>query len=168
MRNSRALVLMALLVVLFAVSLRAVTNDDGAQGPTTDEAHARELWAQAATRSCERMQWRIGLHGWDYWKPLNVNRPGRGTGLLRREELVIHEDGLREIRSQVRSPNRGQAHALALYARMLTAIRAVIRTAVRGEAQDYYEADVRMRRLIQLTRAAFAREGAGRICDFAI
>jgi hypothetical protein len=159
---------MALLVLLFAASLRAVTNDDAGEPPTTDEAQARDLWAHAATRSCERMQWRISVHGWDYWKPLNVNQPGRRTALLRREELVIHEDGLREIRSQVRSPNHGQAHALALYVQMLTAIRAVIRTATRGAAQDYYEADVRMRRLIQLTRAAFTREGAGRICDFAI
>jgi hypothetical protein len=51
---------------------------------------------------------------------------------------------------------------------MLATIRDVIRTAERRDTAAFQEANVRMVLAIQATRTAFARAGAGRICDFAI
>jgi hypothetical protein len=115
------------------------------------------------------MQERVAARGdWDYWRPLTINRPLTRVALLEREWLAIKEEGLREIRALVPAPRSGQAQALALYEEMLARMRDAVRTADRGNAQAYANAEVRTALAIEATRAAFAREGAPNICNFAI
>jgi hypothetical protein len=114
------------------------------------------------------MQDRMSQLGSDYWTPVNLNGPLPRIAAVRRTWLEIHEDGLRLLRSSATASARSQRHALALYEEMLADIRAVIPPAERNDRAAYNEANVRMVLAIQATRSAFEREGAGRICDFAI
>ena len=153
---------MAAATVLIVAACTTAT-ERSASAPT-----AQSRWAWVATRACQRMQDEISSRGSAYWESLNVNRPGRITALLRRDLLGIHTRGLRFLRSHAPSPTRAEAHALALYERMLVSIRRVVAAASRGNARAYYAADIRMRLLIQQTREAFDHEGVDHICSFAI
>ena len=133
------------------------------------KSESRAVWAQVATHACERMDYRMSSYGPAYWKPLiRVDRMGRVTARLRRTWLIIHEEGLRWIRSRIVAPTRGQTDALGRYKHMLSTIRGVIREATAGDKQRFLKANIRMVRSIVDTRRAFFREGAGNICGFAI
>ena len=155
-------VALACAVLALAVLVATFAAQQGRSGQRASS------WAQVATRACEHMQQRIGFYGWKHWKPLADNRPLARVAVLRQELLVIHEDGLREIRSRAPASTPAQARAVARYSEMLRAIRSVIRTARRGEVRAYNDANVRMVRAIVATRTAFTRAGAGNICNFAI
>jgi hypothetical protein len=118
------------------------------------------------------MQKRLSaLGGWDYWAalgtPLTRNRLSR-IAFLNRQWLRIKEEGLREIRSQVREPTSGQADALTSYEEMLDKMRVAVTIAKRGNRYAYVKAYQKMVRAITATRDAFTREGAANICNFPI
>lgn len=130
------------------------------------------MWTRVTDQVCRRMQEHLSaLGGWDYWAalstPLSRKRRPR-IGFLYEQWLRIKEDGVRQIRSQILEPTSGQAQALASYEAMLESMRAVVRTAKRGDGAAYRDAYVEMVPAIAETRDAFEREGAPNICNFPI
>ncbi|MFL5968183.1 MAG: hypothetical protein ACJ74L_01185 [Gaiellaceae bacterium] len=125
-------------------------------------------WPRAATSSCRSMFERMKNYPNGYWQPLVENRPLSRVAVLRREWLIIHQDGLRAIRAQAPARTRLQVNAVGEYVHMLDTIRRVARTAETGDRRAYNVANVQMALAILKTRRAFAHAGAGHICDFGI
>jgi len=90
------------------------------------------------------------------------------VAVLRREWLIIHQDGLRAIRAEAPAKTHMQLDAVADYVHMLNTIRRVARVGEMGDRRAYNTANVHMVLAIVKTRKAFARAGAGRICNFGI
>jgi hypothetical protein len=133
---------------------------------------SKALWSRVANEACARMQQRISaLGGFDYWAAINTPLARKRLpriACLYGQWLRIKEEGLREIQSQVLEPTAGQADALASYEEMLNKMGAAVRMAERGNRRAYVRAYLQMLHAIDVTREAFAREGAANICNFPI
>ena len=118
------------------------------------------------------MQKRLSaLGGFDYWSALATalarNRLSR-IAFLYDQWLGVKEYGLAELRSEVFEPSGSQAEALSSYETMLEKMRAVARTAERGNFKAYKRAYLNMIVSITATRDVFKREGAPNICNYPI
>ncbi len=125
-------------------------------------------WAGAATAACQSMWERMKSYPPNYWQPLNEDRPLSRIAVLRREWLVIHQDGLTTIRARAPAKTPRAIRAVGDYVRMLDTIRRVAQVAKTGDRRAYNVANIHMVLAIVETRKAFARAGAGRVCDFGI
>jgi hypothetical protein len=103
-----------------------------------------------------------------YWQPLNEDRPLSRIAVLRREWLIIHQDGLTTIRARAPAKTPRAIRAVGDYVRMLDTIRRVVQAAKTGDRRAYNVANIHMVLAIIETRKAFARAGAGRVCNFGI
>jgi hypothetical protein len=152
------------LVAAAAASLVIAPSAAANRSDTTQEIR----WARAATSSCRSMWERMKNYPSGYWRPLYEDRSLSRVAVLRREWLIIHQDGLRAIRAEAPAKTRMQLDAVADYVHMLNTIRRVARVAEMGDRRAYNTANVHMVLAIVKTRKAFARGGAGRICNFGI
>ena len=166
-RKALALVPVIVVAVFWGVLESGRTTD---RSPPTRSYPARGLsaWARSATDVCTSMQDRMRPQGPTFSRPINFNGPLPKVAAARRTWLVIHEDGLRQLRNAAPARTSAQRHALAVYSKMLAAIRAVIPPAARNDRHAYNQANIRMVLSIVAARKAFDRLGAGHICDFAI
>jgi hypothetical protein len=72
-----------------------------------------------------------------YWRPLYEGRSLARVAVLRREWLIIHQDGLRAIRAEAPAKTRLQVDAVGDYIHMLNTIRRVARAAQSGDRRPY-------------------------------
>jgi hypothetical protein len=152
-------------IVVTAVLLLLLAPSAAASDVTTTP---KVTWANAATAACQSMWERMKSYPAHYWQPLNEDRPLSRIAVLRREWLVIHQDGLTTIRAGARAMTPRARRAVGDYVRMLDTIRRVVQAAKTGDRRAYNVANIHMVLAIVETRKAFARAGAGRVCDFGI
>ncbi len=170
----RLLAIMLLRVGLKAMALVAAVTIFGVacigSTPRSADAASSSGWALAANRSCRQMENRMENHPAWYWNELAVYPPRNfpRVAYLRRVWWKVHRDGLAEISAHAAASRATELRAEATYRYMLRTILAVAKAADSAKLAAYNDADVRMRRAILATRAAFRRAGAARICTVAI
>ena len=151
-----------------AISVTAVLLMVPSNAAGRETTAPRVTWASAATAACQSMWERMESYPPNYWRPLNEDRPLSRIAVLRREWLVIHQDGLRAIRARAPAKTPRTRRAVGDYARMLDTIRRVVQAAKTGDRRAYNVANIHMILAIVETRKAFKRAGAGRVCGFGI
>ena len=152
-------------VAIAVTAVLLLAPSDAAGGVTTTP---KVTWAGAATAACQSMWDRMKSFPPNHWQPLSEDRPLSRIALLRREWLVIHRDGLREIGARAAAKTPQARRAVGDYVRMLDTIRRVAQAAKTGDRRAYNVANIRMVLAIVKTRKVFARAGAGRVCNFGI
>jgi hypothetical protein len=152
-------------VAIAVTAVLLLAPSDAARGVTTTP---KVTWANAATAACQSMWERMKSYPAHYWQPLNEDRPLSRIAVLRREWLIIHQDGLTTIRARAPAKTPRAIRAVGDYVRMLDTIRRVVQAAKTGDRRAYNVANIHMVLAIVETRKAFARAGAGRVCNFGI
>src|SRR2546429_9495699 len=112
-----------------AISVTAVLLMVPSNAAGRETTPPRVTWASAATAACQSMWERMESSPRNYWRPVEKDRPLSRIAVLRREWLVIHQDGLRAIRGRATAKTPRARRAVGDYVHMLDTIRRVVQAA---------------------------------------